>query len=227
MIIKLENGESLVAWAERILAEEFKKLTTTEFKEIFDRSPVKVKIFRHDEMNKLWNNHIRDIKRGNLSHSEILEQIQRIRFSTKACPVESQYTVCVSRDHIVVKNLCIYVNERAFMSYILDKIATGFEGIEDDLRLCMRHEVGHIMDYITFQGMRRDEFEEIFYRKWGDPNAEYDERARLNDYYSMDAERTANMLAGIDAQKMIDNDLYGIDQLDKTLVLDIKATIED
>lgn len=236
MIIKTKPGQSVYNYFLELIGVEFNRLIKEEFKDVFDRSPVKVKLFIGDTMNKLWNTRINTVRRGYLSHSEILDDIRWVRLTTRFTPFESRYTVRVQDGSVSVKELSVLVNEDSFKTYFIDALDNGFRDFEENLRLSVRHEIGHIIDYISFEKMSGKEFDEMyhrrreekddFYRRWEHAKNDEEDRRRMEEYYQMEAEATANLLVGINIKDMIDNDFETRNKSDESIVLEIDSKFE-
>lgn len=83
----------------------------------------------------------------------------------------------------------------------------------DYMKLSVRHEVGHMIDLMTYRGRPYNEVEYMkaqirraqdnHYKKWNDIRHN-DRIERLYEYYEMPQEKVANKYAGVDPNKIIE-----------------------
>ena len=186
------EGLNFEGYIAKIIVDEFRKLRK-EFDSWFSDSPCDVELKFCTEEVLLWNV-IKNI-RGQLSREkirEILIDFENVRYGTDRL------------NDLIINHL------------------DNLDLVIENIKLSIRHEFGHILEYITYHGMPENNFTAMEDRR----NKELDEwyasvdgRERTMDdirrYHGLEAESAANMLADVDVEAKLKNEEM-LNKLDHT-----------
>lgn len=226
----LLKNQTLFGYYVGFVFSEFDKLKK-EFKDVFDLAPVEIKLdYNTYSVVNLWNTVFTkkyDVLTETTTYQDIMDEFQRYinrdidvmmnaMFSYKAPP---DHNPLKDSDIIKVTKLHISINGEKLRSEILANIYQ-LDVVERDLKLGIRHECGHIMDYIlnynnhTFEECKKlseeynndkDEYFKTFYDENGKIKPDVNEDDRIRYYYTnLAGERIANELAGVDVEEILE-----------------------
>lgn len=219
--MKIE-GLNFEGYIAKIIVDEFRKLRK-EFDSWFSDSPCDVELKFCTEEVLLWNV-IKNI-RGQLSREkirEILIDFENIRYG-QYCTASFELKVVNSEKGFVMKleKMSIDIHTDRLNDLIMNNL-DNFDLVIENIKFSIRHEFGHILEFITYHGMSEDEFTAMKNRR----NKELDEwyasvdgRARTIDdirrYCGLEEESAANMLADVDVKAKLKNEEM-LNKLDHT-----------
>lgn len=222
MKFKLKKNESFYDYLFSIIDDTYNDLVTKEFKEVFDRIDFKPKQVISKTFYQCYNKTVGELPRGYVSISSVRDKFLEHELDLTHYPMMAGYNGYIDGDNIFrLTDLRISVNEDRFKSMIVDSFDTGMELLIEWIKISVRHEVGHLMDYISMNGMNGDEYFELIHRrrqekedhnkKWDEHmHADFitseDERERLREYFELEVEATANVLANVDTKRMLEID---------------------
>jgi hypothetical protein len=221
MRYKLKNS-TLVGYFVNMLTDEYAKLKN-EFKDIFEVAPVEPRLsMQPNSVTHLWNRRIISAFGGEdeITFKKLLNEFQRYNNDDVDVSMWANYKTDLENGIVKTTDLSIDINFevlRADIVYNLEML----ELVEENYRLSLRHEVGHIMDYIlNFNGRPADEVRDIikkykddkekYYQKFYEKDMsgrkkEYSEEERMRYYYTeIEGERTANELSNANVDRMIE-----------------------
>lgn len=213
--VKMEiDGFNFEGYIAKIIVDEFQKLRK-EFDSWFSDSPCDVELKFCTEEVLLWNV-IKNI-RGQLSREkirDILIDFENIRYG-QYCHAWFELKPVKSGKGSVMKleKMSIEIHTDRLNDLIINHL-DNLNLVIENIKFSMRHEFGHILDYITtYHGMSEDEFIAMENRR----NKELDEwyasvdgRERTMDdirrYHGLETESAANMLADVDVDAKLKNE---------------------
>ena len=221
MRYKLKN-QTLVGYFEDMLDIEFSKLAE-EFKDVFEMSPVKPYIaLQPNSTVHLWNRHLVKVfdDDDKVTFKKLLTEFQRYNADDVDVSMWANYKTSVEKGMVKVEELSIDLNLevlRADIVYNLEML----DVVEENYILSLRHEVGHIMDYIlNFNNRPMEEVKalirqykedkERYYQKFYEEDMsgkkkEYSDEERMRYYYTkVEGERAANELSNANVDRMIE-----------------------
>lgn len=212
MKIEIE-GFNFEGYIAKIIVDEFQKLRK-EFEPYFWNSPCDVELKFCTEELLLWNV-IKNIK-GHLSREkirEILIDFENIRYG-QYCYASFELKSVNSAMGSVMKleKMSIEMHTDRLNDLIINHL-DNLELVIENIKFSIRHEFGHILEYITYHGMSEDEFIAMENRR----NKELDEwytsvdgkKRTMDDirrYYGLESEGIANMLADVDVEAKLKNE---------------------
>ena len=212
--VKMEiDGFNFEGYIAKIIVDEFRKLRK-EFNAWFLDSPCDVELKFCTEEVLLWNV-IKDI-RGQLSREkirEILIDFENIRYG-QYCTASFECKTVKSGMGSVMKleKLSIEIQIDRLNDLILNHL-DNLDLVIENIKLSIRHEFGHILEYTTYHGMSKDEIIAMGNRRNKELHEWYasvDGRERTMDdirrYCGLEAESAANMLADVDVDAKLKNE---------------------
>lgn len=224
MILKFKNTLRQHFFYE-VIMKEFNRLVNEEFKDVFAQTDVKPEIYWSDSRARLWNN---EIDRA-FDDNEIIgrTKLRRI-FITELNKGKSLMSAhyCYREDYRDGENyfklteLTINVDYDDLANVLVNNLE-NLELIHEMVLLDIRHEVGHLMDYVswekltvkTFRELRKeneaakDEYFKKYYDRDGAPKKEISERERSLHYYiDIPFEANADSLSGVDRNRGVEID---------------------
>lgn len=221
MRYKLRN-QTLAGYFENMLNDEFSKLKK-EFKDVLDMAPVKpyIALQRNSTIN-LWNRHLIGIfdDDDKVTFKTLLNEFQRYNADDVDVSMWATYKTSVEKGIVHITGLSIDLNLEVLRGDIVYNIEM-LDVVEENYILSMRHEVGHIMDYIlNFNNRPVEEVKahirqykedkERYYQKFYEEDMsarkkEYSDEERMRYYYTkLEGERTANELSNANVDRMIE-----------------------
>lgn len=227
--VKMEiNGFNFEGYIAKIIVDEFQKLRK-EFDTWFSDSPCDVKLKFCTEEVLLWN--VFKNIRGKLSREkirEILIDFENIRYG-QYCHAPFEFKTVNSEKGPVMKleKMSIEIHTDRLNDLIINHL-DNLNLVIENIKFSLRHEFGHILEYITCHGMSENKFIAMENRR----NKELDEwyasvegRERTMDdirrYYGLEAESIANKLADVDIEAKLKSEEQ-LEELDHTK---LKTTI--
>ena len=213
------NNITLVGLFYGKVRKEFDRLINEEFKEVFEKFDVKPIVRYADRDAILWNNGITPIFVGKKT-TATFEELRDVVFNSAktACryPMMASYKGHFKDDKLKIEGLKILINLDAFKEKLIMNIE-HLDLVEQFLKISIRHEVGHLMDYISYDGVSKKDIEAMrdennvardkYYKKFFDDTgvkADVDETERLTYYYAqIPCEASANELADVDLQELL------------------------
>ena len=212
--VKMEiDGFNFEGYIAKIIVDEFQKLRK-EFEPWFWDSPCDVELKFCTEEVLLWNvfKHIR----GKLSREkirDILIDFENVRYG-QYCHAWIEIKPVKSGMGSVIKleKMSIEIHTDRLNDLIINHL-DNLDLVIENIKLSIRHEFGHILEYITYHGMPENNFTAMEDRR----NKELDEwyasvdgRERTMDdirrYHGLEAESAANMLADVDVKAKLKNE---------------------
>lgn len=219
--VKMEiEGFNVKVWISYILSEEFKKLKK-EFKDQLKNAPCEIKLFSRSNLISIWE----DIchMQGDLSRKKLYEYFNDKQYSITYSLMQTEFGGYRDDDNkMIVDTLNILLLRDQIYSFIIENL-DHLDLVMDYLRLALRHEFGHVLDYIRFNGMAYDEYREERARR-EKARCDYNEALdhtkgqtmdNLREYYSLEEEATANANVGISLEEKIKYDAI-LDKIDHT-----------
>lgn len=213
----------------KVIVEEFNKCKK-ECEIQLTQSPCPIKLVLWDEGDAMWNK-IKDRRfEPEKVNKELHYLLSTYRSKSSFCEAifEGETVKSVDGEVIKITSLDIRIYTDRLNEYVivhLDSLDTVIESI----KLSIRHEFGHIIDYIRYHGMDVEKFLEIRNRLESEKKAFYkslDNRSILSmddlkRYHELEEEATANANVGISEDEKIKYDeiLESIDHTKlKTLI---------
>lgn len=221
MKLKLKKNQSFYDYLLSVISDTCDDLINKEFKEIFDKIDVKPELICRNSFIACYDM-FSDIPRGHFSKSIIRNKFLDNTNYIIIYPMVSTFDGHVTNDDTIkIDQLHVVINEDVFRRVILDSFNSGIDILIDWIKMSVRHEIGHLIDYISFEGMnindytmmstRRDEEMDAHNKKWDKYIREDEyhnkEEERLMEYYTLEKEAVANTCVGLTA-----SDLVGIDR---------------
>ena len=166
---------------------------------------------------------------GDLSRKKLYEYFNDKQYSITYSLMQTEFGGYRDDDNkMIVDTLNILLLRDQIYSFIIENL-DHLDLVMDYLRLALRHEFGHVLDYIRFNGMAYDEYREERARREKarfDYNEALDHTKgqtidNLREYYSLEEEATANANVGISLEEKIKYDAI-LDKIDHTK---LKTTI--
>lgn len=212
--VKMEiEGFNFEGYIAKIIVDEFQKLRK-EFDTWFSDSPCDVELKLCTEEVLLWN--VFKNIRGKLSREkirEILIDFENIRYG-QYCYAPFEFKSVNSEKGPVMKleKMSIEIHTDRLNDLIINHL-DNLDLVIENIKFSMRHEFGHILEYITYHGMSENEFIAMENRR----NKELDEwyasvkgKERTMDdirrYHGLESEGAANMLADVDVEAKLKNE---------------------
>ena len=243
MIIKFKNNLRQYFFHE-IIKKEFDRLVNEEFKLPFDACDVKPALYISDSKARLWNNEIEKA----FDDNEIIGKMKLRKLFIKDLNAGSSlmsahyYYKEDYRDgetYFKLTEIYIDVDYDKLSSTILSNLE-NLELVKEMVLIAIRHEVGHLIDYISHEGYPLKRFLELkreneaakeayydkYYEKDGCPRKDISERERALHYYTdIPFEANANMMACVDVNRDIDiQELLDIpDDVDDVIELELNV----
>jgi hypothetical protein len=222
MKFKLKKNQSFYDYLFSIIDDTYNDLINKEFKEVFDRIDFKPKQLISKTFYQCYNKTVGELPRGYVSKMSVRDKFLEHELDITHYPLMAGYNGYIDEDNkFRLTALRISVNEDRFKSMIVDSLDTGMELFIEWIKVSVRHEVGHLMDYISMNGMNGDEYLELVHRRRKekeDHNKKWDEHMhtdeitsegesqRLREYFELEVEATANILANVDTKRMLEID---------------------
>lgn len=227
MKLKLKRNQGLYQYLLSIASDELENMIDNEFKEIFDRISVKPKSVLQNTYYEAYNRNIADIPRGYLSKSKIRENFVRFKNNFVEHPMMASYQAENIDGVLRIRELKVIINDDKFKTIIIDCMDVGLDVLIEWIKISIRHEVGHLIEYVSFDGMSIDEYLEMrdrrnkaredHYQKWENVtnHTSESEDSCMLEYYQLEGEAAANVNACISTDELIALDnkmaLYGKD----------------
>ena len=196
------EGLNFQGFLGELIATEFKNCLK-EFDSQLSNAPCRILLKLTNDLLMTWNE-IRDMK-GRLTH-ERMYQFFKNAISKKDTEPIMQTEFSGHRDKkknvLIVDELTILINTDQLADFITMHI-DDLEYVLNDLKLGVRHEIGHVIDFIRYHNMDFDEYREERDRRISARNEYYssknkrDEIENLVRYYSLEEEKAANDAVGI------------------------------
>ena len=230
----LKNGSDLIQHFLDFIEQTFDELRNGEFKEQFDNFPCEVKLHMLSGTDVIYYD-IFAYRRGHFTRKYIFEELTKYRYSEYRTLMTARWGFSLNEpdNTLILTNLSITIHASALYRLILDHIA-DLNTYKNVIRMSIRHEIGHLMDYSRFHGKHVSEYirysgdnkkELDEYYKWIGDNPHVDQDEQLRKYYSIACESTANMLTGFDVEEYLKMD--GKIQNMKLCDIEINAVHED
>lgn len=233
--MKIEfEGLNFQGYIGKVIVDEFNKCKK-ECEIQLTQSPCPIKLVLCDEGDAMWIK-IKDI----LIEPEKINQKLHLLLSTyrsksSFCEAafEGEATESISGDVIKITSLTIRIYTDRLNEYIvvhLDSLDTVIESI----KLSVRHEFGHILDFIRYHGMDVEKFMEMRNRLESEKKTFYESLDNgsissiddLKRYHELEEEATANANVGISEDEKIKYDeiLASIDHTKLRTTITITST---
>ncbi len=223
------KGCNIQVWFIGEIIKELDKLMI-EFKPVFDNCKVKLKIRVVDSIVQLWEDGISHIDK--LSKKRIMDAFNQFLIESRASTMKAVFEGSFDKKGIYhLSYLGIHFSSTGLNEFILRHI----DSIEDVLKMekiAVRHELGHIMDFMSYEGMTNTELLALRKRMEQEKQDYYKRMAgkslTLEDtlaYYKLEEEANANNLACVDINEFIRlNNLVAKDYPNLETDLKIEAT---
>lgn len=226
--MKIElTGESFLDWLYDLLKSEcVNKLN--EYKNLIPPDVPNVDIIPIDASDKF----ISDIESINGTIDERLDYFKKLN-SCSLTYMQAGFEGHKNDDNMfILDTLTIRINLNDVTFGVVEKMCE-FEHFIDTLKMCCHHEVGHILDFISYHNKPYDEFvnklrcdkeERIEFYNNGYEDDEYD-----MEYDKIDFERTANLYGGVDSLKINEVNKIIRDKIknNKTTIVEINTTVKN
>ena len=213
--VKMEiEGFNFEGYIGKIIVDEFYKLRK-EFDSYFSDSPCDVELRFDTEEVLLWNV-IKNI-RGHLSREkirDILIDFENIRYGQycDAC-FEGKFVKSKTGYVFKVNKLFIRIHVDRLNDFIINHLDNMDIAIEN-LKISLRHEFGHIIDFIGYHGMSKDELTKDGNRRNKEIEDWYEsikgKKRSLDDirrYHQLEVEATANKNVDLDIEDIIKSEV--------------------
>lgn len=226
------KGCNIQAWFIDELMKEFDKLME-EFKPVFDNCKVKLKVRILNSTVQLWEEEVSHINR--FSKKKLMEVFNRYIFESSGSTMKAVFVGSFDKNGIYhLSYLGIHISSAGLNDFILRHI----DSIEDVLKMekiGIRHELGHIMDFMSYEGMTADTLLPLRERIEKEKEEYFKMLANkiptMEDtiaYYKLEEEANANTLACVDIDEFIRlNKLVAKDYPDLETDLKIEATYKE
>lgn len=220
--VKMEiEGFNFEGYIGKIIVDEFNKCKK-ECEIQLIQSPCPIKLVLCDEGTAVWNE-IKDTLRQKMYYPpdpekmyqklHLLLSSYRSKSSFCEAAFEGEATESIGGDVIKITSLTIRIYTDRLNEYIvvhLDSLDTVIESI----KLSIRHEFGHILDFIRYHGMDVEKFLEMRNRFESEKKAFYESLNNgsissiddLKRYHELEEEATANANVGITDDEKIKYD---------------------
>lgn len=225
----LENCNSLESYFLRFILNEYKKLAKGEFKQDFDsfKQPCQIRILSGSDVmwRDMFQNHHGHIRRDYISKNFQLYD-------------QKEYTMIMSAYHegVVLSDgtfrltqTYLDIHTVALDKFILDNIA-DLDHVKKLICVTLRHEIGHLIDYIRFDGLSFEEYKEYWDKKeyqyneffeWKRKRENIDWEEELRRYYSIETESIANRNGGITINDILEVEKPRIRNMDITIDISV------
>jgi hypothetical protein len=235
MKIEIE-GLNFQGYIGKVIAEEFNKCKK-ECEIQLTQSPCPIKLVLCDEGDAMWDKIKDALIEPEKMHQELHHLLSTYRSKSSFCEAafEGEATESSSGDVIKITSLTIRIYTDRLNEYIvvhLDSLDTAI----DSIKLSIRHEFGHILDFIRYHGMDVEKFMEMRNRFESEKKSFYeslDNRSILSiddlkRYHELEEEVTANANVGISEDEKIKYDeiLASIDHTKLRTTITITSTHE-
>lgn len=226
------KGCNIQAWFIDELMKEFGKLMK-EFKPVFDNCKIKLKVRIIDSTVQLWEDEVSNINR--LSKKKLMDAFNKYIIESSGSTMKAVFVGSFDKSGIYhLSYLGIHISSTALNGFILRHI----DSIEDVLKMekiAIRHELGHIMDFMSYEGMTADTLLPLRERIGKEKEEYYKMLANkiptMEDtiaYYKLEEEANANNLACVDIDEFIRlNKLVAKDYPNLETDLKIEATYKE
>ena len=223
------KGCNIQAWFINELMKEFGKLMK-EFKPVFDNCKIKLKVRIIDSTVQLWEDEVSHINR--FSKKKLMDAFNRYIIESSGSTMKAVFVGSFDKKGIYhLSYLGIHISSTGLNGFILRHI----DSIEDVLKMekiAIRHELGHIMDFMSYEGMtntelialrkRLEQEKQDYYKMMADKNPTLEDTLA---YYKLEEEANANNLACVDIDEFIRlNKLVAKDYSNLETDLKIEAT---
>lgn len=214
-ICKME-GLNFEGYIAKIIVDEFTKLKK-EFEFLVDESPCDIKLRFCSEEVLIWDK-IRAI-REQLSRERIRKLLIDFedKRNTQYCTASFMYRSTKSDldDSLYVmrlEELSIDIHTDRLNTLIMNHLDI-LDLVIENIKFSLRHEFGHILDYMNQDGLPEGKFIEMEDRRNKELEGWYasvDGRERTMDdirrYYQLESERLANIFANVDVEAKLKNE---------------------
>lgn len=213
-IVKLENCLDLDNYFRNVIQDEMTNLLQGEFKAVFENVEHPISLVYEGSSFLLWNR-LRYLK-GEITRDMIFDEIYKYQFDEYTRPMCAD--VRFQRDDngcFRLKRLRIGVSVPCLHAEIVKKIKCP-DILKRQLQLIIRHELGHLMDYLRWEGQLWDEFKEYRqksreeldkYYDWMEEHREnkkvVDEVERTKRYHSIPMESMADQLGNVSVNDIL------------------------
>lgn len=226
--MKIEfEGLNFQGYIGKVILDEFNKCKK-ECEIQLIQSPCPVKLILFDEGDALWYK-IKDMK-DDLGKKKLYDLLSSYRSDSSFCEAEFGGEEVKFGSGFIIKITSLFI--RIYTDRLNDFIINHLDSLDiviESIKLGVRHEFGHIIDFIHYHGMDTEKFLEIrerlekereeFYKSLSDGRIlSIDD---LERYHHLEEEATANANAGISKDEKIKYDLM----LSKINHTELKTTI--
>lgn len=227
--IRLTENRDLFSYFIVELRKEALRLMRTEFSNVFSKVNFTIGFELVDTGDLIYKNCIENIRGVPFTKEQIRVNIKKFEndFSNSNLFVMHEgYYDATDRFRLTELKLLFY--KSGLMQGIIHYLHS-FESYLGFMKYNIRHEIGHMIELISCDGMRREEMEirnqtiqkatSDHYRKWNDIKHQDIGYQRVYEYYKLPQEYLANKLAGVDLDKLIKWNEILVNDLERGVVL--------
>lgn len=207
MIIEFKNC-GFHGYIDQLLMNEINKCRE-EHMEIFSKAPCPLELRTSMDVWDLWEYYVEP--QVVLTKKQLHEDFCNYLLENRSAPFHSMHDGHKGDDNkLHITKLSINLNLDSLNELIVENI-DNLDAVIENIKLLVRHEMGHIIDYIGFHLMDYDKFlDEMKYRseELGEFFSSIDGSCKLDNiyrYYQMPGELSANNNVGISLDEMVES----------------------
>ena len=232
---RFKKNQTLAGYILNEIGEYANDLMSNEFRDVFKETPINIYM-----SNSLADFRFKELSvKGRLNKKHLLKAVDEISQRNDGVSMMAFHAM----DNVDGKAQLVYAWIRLMSENIYYEILVNLENIDltiEYLKMSMRHEIGHIIDFLKMDGIPFEEYDRItdtdskemekFYDKWGyNTHNLTKEQAhqRTRDYYACPSEARANKNVNFDLDKYIDiMDGLSYDKKDFQIDMTIKSKVK-
>jgi len=222
----IEHGQNLEIVIEKVIIDEMRDIIKRN-PDVFTPSMLKIiDVVHMNQREWMWENYFRRYEGDEIPREYIRESFEN--FSQNRSMMCSTYLFCPDDNNKVrLEYLSLNINTDELILFCFYHIHEFDKLIDDIKKMTVRHEMGHMMHYISWEGKPAEDViqEHENYNKDLKDYYEWrkgcdDPKQFLKKYYEIPNEAIANELGNVSVEDIIAFDLY--DDKDIDLEINVK-----
>ena len=140
-------------------------MLTSEFKDIFESAPCKVKVQIVDDLDQFFEDYANwSVKYYKIRISDLDRELQIYDDNTVNSMMQARYEMIIENGKMCLTKLSIELSESRLNRYLIHNI-NNVENFLNCMKQSARHEVGHLIDFISYDGMSLDDYIKMVERR--------------------------------------------------------------
>ena len=232
---KFKKNQTLVGYIFNEIDTYTKDVMLNEFKDIFKGEPVG--IYSSNSLSHfMWQELF---PKGRVNKKHLIQSAKEISQLDERIPMSVFHLMEDVNGVAKISDIWIRIMSETVFYDILANLE-NIDAIIEQLKMDMRHEIGHVIDCFKLEGMPFDEYVELmeadkdavnaFYDKWGHDTSELsveENHQRLREYYECPAEARANAHVNFDIDRYLEiKDILSYERKDFQIDMTIKSTVK-